>query len=414
MEAVRMSPQFARGNSRSSNSGYNQVMQLSADQSIHAVHGMGFEPVEPDWPQLTLDEVGRIAQRYPASAEPQSLTWHSPRPFSAAAIAVTDAGPVFVKRHHRRVRSVEGLAEEHRFIGYLRQRGAPVVDLLVNDTGDTVTADGDWIYELHQAGVGQDLYRDALSWSPFQSPAHAHAAGRALAELHRAAQGFTAPRRSETVLVTNYDILATDNMVDAIAEFVGHRPALAAYLSRHDWRAALNDSVVPFHRHLIRHLTSLAPLWTHNDWHASNLLWQEKEGEASVSLVFDFGLSDRTTKLFDLATAIERNCVQWLKLDEDAADLIDWAGLDALLDGYDTVWALSPAEGEALAALLPIAHVPFALSETDYFLEVLSSREKADLGWDTYLLGHARWFESAKGRELLDHLRQRSAARDRA
>lgn len=375
---------------------------------------MGYERVEPDWPNVTLHEVRQIVQRYPGMAEPESLIWHSPRPFSAAAIAVTETGPVFVKRHHRRVRSVEGLTEEHRFIAYLRQEGAPVVDLLVNDAGDTVTADGDWIYELHRTGSGQDLYRDAISWSPFQSPAHANAAGRALAELHRAAQGFTAPRRSETVLVTNFEILANASIVDAIAEFAGHRPALAAYLSQRDWRVALTHSVLPFHRHLSPHLDSLAPLWTHNDWHASNLLWQVEEGAASVSLVFDFGLSDRTTKLFDLATAIERNCVQWLRLDEDAADLIDWAGLDALLDGYEAVCALSPAEGEALAALLPIAHVPFALSETDYFLSILGSPEKADLGWDSYLLGHARWFASPKGRELLDHLRQRSATRDLA
>ncbi len=375
---------------------------------------MGFERVEPDWPQLTLDEVRQVAQRYPGIAEPESLIWHSPRPFSAAAIAITKTGPVFVKRHHRRVRSVEGLREEHRFIAYLRDRGAPVVDMRVNDAGDTVTADGDWVYELHRAGGGQDLYRDAISWSPFQSAAHAHAAGRTLAELHSAAQGFDAPRRSEAVLVTNFDILATASIVDAIAEFANHRPTLATYLSKRNWRAALADSVLPFHRSLVPHLGNLPPLWTHNDWHASNLLWQQKDGEARVSLVFDFGLSDRTTKLFDLATAIERNCVQWLKLDEDPAGLIDWGGLDALLDGYETVFPLSQAEGAALAALLPIAHVPFALSETDYFLEILNSPEKADLGWDTYLLGHARWFAAPKGRQLLDYLRLRLSARDLA
>lgn len=404
-----MSSRFMRGNRRSQSSGYNQAMKRKLDQAVQTAHGMGHELVEPDWPQLTLAEIDRIARRYPDIGRLASLVWHSPRPFSAAAIAVTETGPVFVKRHHRRVRSVEGLAEEHRFIAHLRRAGAPVVDMLANDVGSTVTADGASVYELHRVGSGDDLYRDALSWSPFQSPAHAYAAGRALAELHRASQGFDAPKRSESVLVTSFDTLATHDMVEAIGRFASERSALAAYLSHHDWQAALAESVLPFHHRLLPYLDALAPLWTHNDWHASNLLWQENDGSANVSLIFDFGLSDRTTRLFDLATAIERNCVQWLNLDQDPADLVDWPGLDALLAGYDAVFPLSEIEGEALAALLPIVHVPFALNETDYFLAVLESKDKADIGWDTYLLGHARWFTSPKGRDLLDHLRRRFA-----
>jgi Ser/Thr protein kinase RdoA (MazF antagonist) len=384
-------------------------MERQLDQPIQTAHGMGHELVEPDWPQLTLAEIHRIARHYPDIGRPDSVLWHSPRPFSAAAIALTETGPIFVKRHHRRVRSVEGLAEEHRFIAHLHKAGVRVVDMLANHAGSTVTAEGDWVYELHRAGEGDDLYRDALSWSPFQSPAHGYAAGRALGGLHRASQGFDAAKRSERLLVTSFDTLAATDMVEAIGRFVGERPALAAYLSEHDWRAALEEAVLPFHRLLLPYLDVFAPLWTHNDWHASNLLWQESDGSASVSLIFDFGLSDRTTRLFDLATAIERNCVQWLNLDADPADLVDWAGLDALLDGYDAVFPLSQIEGQALAALLPIVHVPFALSETDYFLAILESKDKADLGWNTYLLGHARWFTSAKGEGLLDHLRRRCA-----
>jgi Ser/Thr protein kinase RdoA (MazF antagonist) len=53
---------------------------------------------------------------------------------------------------------------------------------------------GDWVWEAHPVAPGDDLYRDAPSWTPFQSEAHAHAAGAALARLHRAAADYAAPR----------------------------------------------------------------------------------------------------------------------------------------------------------------------------------------------------------------------------
>ena len=122
----------------------------------------------------------------------------------------------------------------------------------------------------------------------------------------------------------------------------------------------------------------MAPLWTHNDWHASNLLWQHD----AVSAVLDFGLSDRTSALHDLATAIERNMVRWLDL-PNASDPVDYAALDALLEGYQSVTPLQPWERKALAALLPVVHVEFALGEADYFLAALGAQDRADLAYET-------------------------------
>ena len=76
----------------------------------HLVHGMGTENVVPDWPALTLAEVDAVLRRYPQAGGARALTWRSPRPLSAAGLVETArGGSVFVKRHHRRVRSVEGL-----------------------------------------------------------------------------------------------------------------------------------------------------------------------------------------------------------------------------------------------------------------------------------------------------------------
>ena len=61
-------------------------------------------------------------------------------------------------------------------------------------------------------------------------------------------------------------------------------------------------------------LPALPPLWTHNDLHASNLLWSDASDDAQATAIIDFGLADRTNAVHDLAHAIERNIVEWLAL----------------------------------------------------------------------------------------------------
>ncbi|MFF4394591.1 phosphotransferase enzyme family protein [Streptomyces sp. NPDC001480] len=352
--------------------------------SAHLAHGLGTDPVEPDWPPLTDGEVTAVVG-------PARVLWRSPRPLSAAAVVERGGRRLFVKRHHVSVRSPEGLAEEHAFLRHLRDRGAPVVEVL-----DTV-ARGEWTYEVHSAGVGTDLYREALSWSPFRSLAHARAAGRALARLHLAAEGFDAPPRRVQPLVASFTVFAgPDDPLPRLERYVTERPALAEGLAGFPWRADTHRVLLPLHERLAPRLPQLEPLWTHNDWHASNLLWGE-DGE--VSTVLDFGMSDRTTAVHDLATAIERNAVQWLRpgfpvREEDAV---------ALLDGYQSVRPLAPAESAALPTLLPLVHAEFALSELDYFHGVTHSPENTRLAYE-YYVGHAEWFTGPSGRGLLERL----------
>ena len=368
--------------------------------ATNVAHGMGTELVEPDWAPLTAADITSVLRHYPGLGRCRGLAWHSPRPFSSAGIAETGAGPLFVKRYHRLIRDVAGFVEEHRFIAHLRAAGAPVPEVLADGTGATARAEGDWVYEVQRIGPGEDLYRDALSWSPFRAPAHAHAAGRALAELHRAAAGYDAPRRSASTLVASFTLMRSADPLRGIADYAAARPALRAYLAARDWQAEIARSVLPFHRRLQPFVDRLAPLWTHNDWHASNLLWQGDE----VSAVLDFGLADRTSALHDLATAIERNAVRWLDLPLDPSEPVDYPAIDALIEGYQSVTPLQPWERQALAALLPVVHVEFALNEADYFLAALGAEDRADLAYETYLLGHADWFAGPRGRKLLAHL----------
>jgi len=154
------------------------------------VHGMGKELVVPDWSPLTSAEVHTVLARYPQPPGEEMITWRSPRPMSAAGLIRRGGVDLFVKRHHVRVRTPAQLAVEHAFIGHVRARGIPAPAVLRARDGATATQHGDFVYEVHELAGGLDLYRDAVSWTPYTSLGHAHAAGEALAALQpRIARG---------------------------------------------------------------------------------------------------------------------------------------------------------------------------------------------------------------------------------
>ncbi|HEY9513657.1 MAG TPA: aminoglycoside phosphotransferase family protein, partial [Rhodanobacter sp.] len=82
----------------------------------HDVHGMAGNHEPAQWPALRLAEVRELLSGYADIGAPQCITWHSPRPLSAACLVQCANTSVFVKRHHCSVRTVATLHEEHRFI----------------------------------------------------------------------------------------------------------------------------------------------------------------------------------------------------------------------------------------------------------------------------------------------------------
>jgi Ser/Thr protein kinase RdoA (MazF antagonist) len=188
------------------------------------------------------------------------------------------------------------------------------------------------------------------------------------------------------------------------------RPALARHAGVLSCAAKALDLLAPFHAELVPLLTHLPPLWTHNDLHASNLLWSDAGECARAASIIDFGLADRTNAVHDLAHAIERNMVEWLELvahpERPEQVPIHFDHLDALLDGYESLRPLSAEEAAALAPMAALCHAEFALSEADYFLGVLHSEEKAEMAYNGWLVGHARWFCKDAGGRLLDAIRQ--------
>jgi Ser/Thr protein kinase RdoA (MazF antagonist) len=372
-------------------------------------HGMDGTLVAPDWPPLTLQEVRALLRGFSDYGEPIEILSVSPRPFSAASVVGTRAGRVFIKRHHVQVRDREGLEEEHRFIAHLCALGVPLPRVLNSNSGETAIASGDWMYELHEVPQGVDLYHDAHSWTPFRSLDHAHSAGQALAKLHSASRGFDAPARKPRPLVASFTIFADPDPEAAMHRYLAARPALAE--SSHVRLACEQalELLAPFHAELKPLLPTLAPLWTHNDQHASNLLWSDASSRAHAVAIIDFGLADRTNAVHDVAHAIERNIVEWLALDNLAGNSdaipVHTDALHALLAGYEPARPFDASETAALAPMAALCHAEFALSEADYFLGVLHSDEKAAMAYDGWLVGHARWFRGTAGTNLLDELR---------
>jgi Ser/Thr protein kinase RdoA (MazF antagonist) len=366
----------------------------------HLVHGMGQALEAATWPAITAGEAAAVIARFPAAGRMTGLAWHSPRPFSAATLVHTATGTVLLKRHHHRVRSIEGLGEEHAFIAHLAATGVSVPEIVRGADGATAVAIGRWRYELHRQAAGADLYRDRPSWTPFFSHAQAHAAGVALARLHRAARDYTAPARTPQPLVASLTILPARDPLAAVAAYAAARPALAAFLAPRPWRAPLAALFATFGDGLAAMLAEQPPLWTHNDWHPSNLLWAD---DGTVRTVIDFGLADRTCALHDIATAIERTAIRWLDLPQ-GDDIGDADAVLALLAGYAAVMPLAAADIAAMVRLLPLIHLEFALSEIDYFAGVVADQDAAAATWDDYVLGHARWFASPPGRAFLDRI----------
>ena len=371
-----------------------------AASAPHLVHGMGTTLEPPTWPAITDDDAAAALARFPVAGRLEALEWHSPRPFSAAARVRTTRGRFVLKRHHPAVRTPAGLAEEHAFIAHLAVAGIPVPEILLTDDRTSAITVGDWTYELHRQGAGLDLYRERLSWTPYLAASHAHAAGASLARLHAASRGFAAPARAVQPLVASFNILPSTDPLAATEAYVAARPALAAFLEPRDWRPAVARLFAELGQGVPAALAAREALWTHNDWHPSNVLWS---ADGQVETVFDFGLADRTCAVHDLATAIERTAIDWLELGQGRdATIGDPETAQALLAGYATVIPLDRGEVAALLRVLPLVHFEFALSEIDYFTGVVGDDEQASVAWDQYLLGHADWFTAPHGQAFLN------------
>ncbi len=374
--------------------------------TLHRVHGMDRGVVAPDWPPIDDGELSIPLSELGRDARDVEVLWRSPRPMSAGALVRVGSETVFVKRHHHRVRSVERLEREHRFAAHLRAHGVETPRALRGEHSSVAVA-GDYRYEAYELASGHDRYRDVPSWHPYVDGADARGAGQMLARLHRAAASFDEPADDLSVLMDSSVLIDGRDPVSAIEELLRRRPGLArataSYRLVDDVSDVLSGPLAVAHRAA----RELSRQWTHGDWHPSNLTWAPGS-TGRVQAVIDLGLANRTFAVHDLATAIERAVIDWLDVARRGAVSADLGALEALLDGYAAERPLHRSDLVALAAVLPVVHVEYALSEVEYFGDVVNSPANRDLAYHGYLLGHARWFTSVAGRALLGAITRRT------
>ena len=307
----------------------------------------------------------------------------------AVARCRTHRGDVYLKRQPPMGRALGQVAWQHRLTNHLADRGVPAARAL-----GLVEHGGHW-YEVHEPAAGEDTYAGADSWDPFATEAHAAAAGAALARLHLAGADFPDPSpQPQAGFVVQLGTVAL-SPIRAAASLAAARPAVAEYLDGLRWEeqvAAAYDAVFTRLRPVVPGLPR-APL--HGDWQTNNLFFSGDE----VSGIIDFHQADYAPRILDLAVAVERNCFFWNRISAGDDAAFDLSHAAALIGAYDAVAPLMPDERASFADVLQACQFEYGISFLDYYWGVERDREKADWAWDTFVLGHARWWESGPGRD---------------
>ncbi len=334
------------------------------------------------WEPITWGEVRAVL------GPDAEIVAHHRRWLFAVARCRTPAGEVYLKRQPPMGRARAQIEWQHRLTNHLADRGVPAARAL-----GLVESEGLW-YELHEPAAGEDVYDGADSWDPFASDAHVAAAGRMLARLHAAGADFPdrtpQPQAGFVVQIG----AAADDPVDAVERLAAERPAVAEYLAGRDWRPAVEAAYAdPFSR-LRPLLGALPERPLHGDWQTNNLFFSGDD----VAGIIDFHQADYAPRVLDLAVAVERNCFFWNRISAGDDSAFDLRAAELLVRSYDACTPLAPAERAAFADVLATCQFEYGISFLDYYWGVERDREKADWAWETFVLGHARWWASAAGR----------------
>ena len=373
-------------------------------------HGMGNDWENKDWVHITVPELHHLQPYYPCLQGSVQILWCSPRPFSSAVLvevmqALASTGqtnlyPYFIKRSHRSFRRAQDILQEHAVLQHLASKNIPVATLISSNCGQTALELGDWTYEVYEKAAGFDLYVDQQSWTPFFYTEHAAKVGSLLAKLHTAMQDFPELHgRSTRYLVSNQQLLESENIVTAIQQRIDNSPELNRYFADKNLDAVFLERIFQTHRKIKHVLQQATKIWTHNDLHASNLFWSTQSADANITAVIDFGLSDRNSALYDLAITIERNFIDWLALEHTSQISIDEAGLSAFLQAYCA--EIHPQQDfSILPELLKIVHLDFAFSELEYFVGITQNLKHADAAYYDWIVGHVNWFFTEQGQQF--------------
>ena len=300
---------------------------------------------------VDLGFLDRLIAGYPAIGSPVRIVRQSGSANSRGALFEGPGGRFFAKGVNPVERSAMALAAEHALVDHLRSGDFPAPEPLRDLDGASVVPDGGWLWVIWRAAKGEDRYRDASVFAPFE-PADLASAGEALARFHEAAIGLAVGEsRPFEGLVAQYALgSAVDPLTEAERAFASRGPSWEFLVSQPEFGEAFSlfDQ--------LRCRIALPGGVTHGDWIKRNLFFSGHE----VSAVIDFDLWNVGPWLFDLALALTAAAYPWPLLASGGEPRL--AHADLLLAGYEAIRPLEPEERQSLPAMLATCRFEFHLS----------------------------------------------------
>ena len=390
------------------------------------------------WANVDLDEANTVCSLLEEPLKVDCILSHSLRPMAAGSLVrahykddslkESQSLDVYIKRCSTKVRQASTIRPYHRFAEHLLQdkistpkylyfnKNSEFLGLEKNASGDTcddtsgdiyvdgtLLVIGDCAYEVTLKAGGEDRYKDAYTWDPPKTCEEAKNLGVVMAKIALASQGFDEPNPKEfNAFQSRFSLCASEDVQKAAEVWLKNRPDLAKFLKEQnrDFIKDIGEFAPTCRKIYDLGYANLKKQWTHGDPHISNFMW---EGSAP-SAVFDLAMAYKNTAIYDLAMTLERNTIQWVDIANGKEDSYRTDLVEAILQGYSSVRALTDVEKELLPLVLSVSQIEQCVEFVDYYLKSNGSYDFKIWGYDTGFLEHARWYKSCFGERYLNYL----------
>lgn len=337
-------------------------------------------------PRIAPEALAAVLEAYPQLGPLTGVLANGLSVNTAACLFETPTGTYFAKRYDPAKRDLAGLQTEHALIRELRAHGFRTPALHANLHGETLTWEAQAPYALFDRARGEDRYRDAPVFAPFDSLEEARSAGGWLARFHLALAHFPRPPAKPFRGITaRYRWLLAPSSPLGLAELLAEAPVLEPFLEARPETAELVAYMEARRLWLAPLALGLPVGIVHGDFIKRNLFFEGRE----VSDVLDFDLWNVGYWVYDLALALLPCGFDWGALARGEAPRM--AQVRAFLAGYQAVRPLEKREAAALHVVMETARVEVYLSLVTMSLEQHDD-EKVMLFWG-FIITLMRWFE---------------------